>query len=180
MSFNFVPPKLKNPLSITVLGLTLSVFGSIDSVIAQSEPVAPSGIQAAQQKYLGQWKTEAKGAEDKTATVEIMPCAENPVNLCGKIIAIAEPFYPGTQNPKLDEKNKNKDLRTREIVGIQIISDLKPKKNGGYANGEIYSPRTGKTYRASMKLSAKDDNVLNVKGHVFLFSQTQRWTRVQN
>lgn len=129
--------------------------------------------------YHGKWKTEAKGEETKTATVDIAPCDNNTQNLCGKIVGLDEPLDPETNLPKKDKKNKDKSLRDRPIMGLQMISDLKPQKNGkGYEDGEIYSPKTGKTYRASMKL--KDQNTLNVKGHVFIFSSTQTWTRVQD
>lgn len=140
--------------------------------------VAPSCLLASftAQDYMGRWKTEAKDEESKIAIVEMNTCSEGSESLCGKIVWLEEPIDPETGLPKKDKKNKSKDLRDRDIMGLQMVSNMEPKQDGGYGKGEIYSPKTGKTYTATMKLDSKDQ--LNVTGHVFIFSRTQNWTRV--
>ncbi len=129
--------------------------------------------------YYGVWKTEAKGEETKTAYVKLGPCADAAENLCGKIVHLDEPTDPKTGLPKTDKNNRNKDLRDRPIMGLSMVYNLKPDGKGGYTDGTIYSPKSGKTYDASVKLNPDSSDLLDVTGHVLFFSSTQTWTRIK-
>ena len=165
-------------LSVTTLSAALNTNAFANDYTTQASHNGSQVSTKSSNSYLGFWKTEAKGEETKTATVEIHPCSEGSDILCGKIVGLDEPNDPETNQPKLDKNNTKKDFRNRPIMGLQMISGMKPAKNGGYSKGEIYSPKTGKIYRSSMKL--KDNDTLKVKGHVFVFSKTQTWRRTQN
>jgi uncharacterized protein (DUF2147 family) len=64
------------------------------------------------------------------------------------------------------------------LEGLQIISQLKPDGAGGYQNGEILDPKTGKTYSLKGKLS-KDGQKLELRGFLgfSLLGRDQTWTR---
>ena len=175
--------KMSNRI-LVVSGLSLGILCAPAAALRLA-PGSQTGTQAAAQQfstggayansYYGRWRTEAKDEESKTAVVELGPCAANEQHLCGKIIDIEEPLDPATGQPKLDKENNDKSLRQRPIIGLEMVWGLKPTQKGGYDGGQIYSPKTGKTYRASMKLV--DQHTLNVTGHVLFFTKTQTWRR---
>ena len=130
----------------------------------------PSQAQDAQE-VLGNWHTE-----NQRATVEIYECESG---YCGKIVELKEPNNPdGT--PKLDAENPDASLRSRPIVGTNILTGLAYEGEGEWEDGEIYDPESGKTYSCLMEL--KDDNTLEVRGFVglSLIGRSQTWTRVND
>lgn len=117
---------------------------------------------------LGEWSTE-----DDMATVRIYECSSG---YCGEIVALKEPEnLDGTA--KLDLENPDASLRSREIIGINILTGLEYEGEGEYGDGEIYDPKSGKTYSCLMEL--EDDNTLEVRGFVgfSLIGRSQTWTR---
>lgn len=70
---------------------------------------------------------------------------------------------------RLDIKNPNKDLRTRKIIGTDILSGLiYNRKQGRWVNGKIYDATSGKTWSATVWLT--DANTLYVRGYyIFRF-----------
>ncbi|MDP4022559.1 DUF2147 domain-containing protein [Methylobacterium sp. NEAU 140] len=76
----------------------------------------------------------------------------------------------------LDVKNPDPALRTRSVVGVQIL-DAPRAEGGGYA-GTLYNPNDGKTYSGSVKLTGPD--TLEVSGCVLgVLCKRQTWTRVR-
>lgn len=80
-----------------------------------------------------------------------------------------------------DIYNDNPKLRSRKLVGIDILLDLKGKKNGtAWKDGTYYSYENGGNYNATMKL---EDGVLYIKGYWWWFKflgRTKKWFRVDN
>ncbi|WP_315760218.1 DUF2147 domain-containing protein [Sphingomonas sp. Y38-1Y] len=111
----------------------------------------------------GRWLTE--GGQ---AIVAIRPCG---ANLCGAIERVVKPT-PGA--PTTDAKNPNPALRSRPYVGLTILSNFKDA--GSDWRGQIYDPKSGKTYRSMLKAAG---NNLEVKGCVAVFCRSQTWTRVK-
>ena len=121
------------------------------------------------QEVVGKWKLD-----DGTAIVEIYKSGDA---YNGKIVWLAEPANPdGT--PVLDDKNPDKALRSRKIMGLNMLSGLKPA-GGEYSGGKIYDPGNGKTYNCSMKV---EGDVLKVRGSLDkkgLLGRTMDWFRVK-
>ncbi len=116
----------------------------------------------------GVWLTPAGNSH-----IEIRLCGEK---LCGKIVWFTEPRNAdGTL--KLDEKNKKEALRTRPLLGLELMSGFTETGDGKWTKGRIYNPEDGQTYRS--KLEVKDHNTLNVSGCVLVFCKAQTWTRVK-
>ena len=121
------------------------------------------------QEVVGKWKLD-----DGTAIVEIYKSGDA---YNGKIVWLAEPSNPdGT--PVLDDKNPDKALRSRKIIGLNMLSGLKPA-DGEYSGGKIYDPGNGKTYNCSMKV---EGDILKVRGSLDkrgLLGRTMDWFRVK-
>ncbi|GAA0878048.1 DUF2147 domain-containing protein [Algoriphagus jejuensis] len=110
---------------------------------------------------------------DKTAKIEIY---RSDKEFEGKIIWMQNPNTNGS--PTLDAKNPEHKLKTRPIVGLTILDGLQ-YKDGVWKEGDIYDPKSGKTYSCELKLQTND--VLEVKGYIgFSFvGKTVKWTRVR-
>ncbi len=119
---------------------------------------------------LGEWYTE-----ESKAKVEIYACESS---YCGKIVWLKEPKNPDGTN-KRDANNPDEDLRSRTIIGTNILTGLQYDGDDEWEDGEIYDPESGKTY--SCRLELEDQNTLEVRGFVglSLLGRSQTWTRVQ-
>ena len=120
------------------------------------------------QDVTGKWKLE-----DGTALVEVYRQG-NVFN--GKIVWLKDP-YEADGTPAVDSNNPDKSLRSRKIIGLNMLSGLKAVK-GEYSGGKIYDPGNGKTYNCSMKV---EGNVLKVRGSLDkrgLIGRTMDWFRV--
>lgn len=118
---------------------------------------------AAPSPIVGRWQTD-----DGKAIVEVGPCG---AALCGKIVRflVAEP-----RGGARDDKNPDQSLRTRPLLGVQILSGL--KADGGAWKGRGYSPEEGRNFNATV---SADGTKLNVKGCVSFFCRTVVWTRAR-
>jgi uncharacterized protein (DUF2147 family) len=110
----------------------------------------------------GRWVTQKKDG-----VVEIYQCG---ATLCGKIAKFLVP--PPNGADQKDVNNPNKALRTRTLLGMNILTGF--KEVGDEWKGQIYDPTSGKTYR-SVVYKGKSGNLV-VKGCVGPFCQSQTWT----
>lgn len=123
---------------------------------------------AVAQDVIGKWKLE-----DGSAIVEIYKQDEV---YNGRIVWLNEPNGPDGK-PALDVNNPDKSLRSRKLMGLNMLHGLKPA-NGEYSGGKIYDPGNGKTYNCSMKVEGK---VLKVRGSLDkkgMLGRTMDWFRV--
>ncbi len=145
--------------------LLKAVTGAIFSLTALSNAWAQDT-----DAIIGEWYTE-----EGKAKIEIYSCESS---YCGKIVWLKEPKNPdGTT--KRDTKNPNEDLRSRTIVGTNILTALEYDGGDEWEDGEIYDPESGKTY--SCRLELEDQNTLEVRGFIglSLLGRSQTWTRVE-
>jgi uncharacterized protein (DUF2147 family) len=78
----------------------------------------------------------------------------------------------------VDDKNPDAKLRSRKLIGLNMLSGLK-KTGDEYSGGSIYDPGNGKTYNCSMKV---EGDVLKVRGSLDkrgLIGRTMDWFRVK-
>ena len=121
------------------------------------------------QDVVGKWKLE-----DGSAIVEVYRQGEV---YNGKIVWLAKPTE-ADGSPAVDDKNPDAKLRSRQLIGLNMLSNLK-KGNSEYAGGSIYDPGNGKTYNCSMKV---EGDVLKVRGSLDkrgLLGRTMDWFRVK-
>ena len=121
------------------------------------------------QDVVGKWKLE-----DGTAIVEVYKQGDV---FNGKIVWLEKPTEEdGT--PAKDDKNPDAKLRSRQLIGLNMLSNLK-QDGGEYKGGSIYDPGNGKTYNCSMKV---EGDVLKVRGSLDkkgLLGRTMDWFRVK-
>lgn len=121
----------------------------------------PLSAQAAA-PITGRWVTQSKDG-----VVEVYACGEN---LCGKLtkFLVNPPAGAGAK----DLNNPDKALRNRTILGMNVLTGFKAA--GNEWKGQIYDPKSGKTYR-SIVYKGKSGNLV-VKGCIGPFCQAQTWT----
>ena len=107
--------------------------------------------------------------------VEIYSCGEL---LCGRIAKLDEPLDEDGKE-KLDTNNPETALRSRTLLGMDLIAGFSRAGKRKWEDGTIYDPRDGKTYKCVMKLQR--DGTLKVRGYVGvpLLGKTVVWTRVE-
>ncbi len=95
----------------------------------------------------------------------------------GKLIWLKNPIDEETGKPKLDKHNPDDELKKRPTKGIILMSDFEYEEDGLWEEGDIYDPKSGKTYSCYMKLETMDQ--LKVRGYIgiSLIGRTTRWTR---
>lgn len=110
----------------------------------------------------GRWVTQ-----EKDGVVEIYQCG---TSICGKLAKFLK--APPNGNAQKDENNSDPKLRSRPLLGINLLSGFKAE--GKEWKGSIYDPRRGKTFR-SVVYKGKSGNLV-VKGCIGPLCQTQTWT----
>ncbi len=107
---------------------------------------------------------------DGYARVQIERCGGS---VCGAIAWMQVPNHPdGT--PKRDEHNDNPSLRERTLLGLPLMWGFRAAEDGRWADGRIYNPKNGNTYRAY--LEATKLGRLKVSGCLFIFCGSETWT----
>jgi len=85
-------------------------------------------------------------------------------------------------SPKLDVNNPNKDLRTRERIGLVFLRYFTFNEDEQiWEDGTVYDPRSGKTYNGNIRFDGTDKNKLLLRGYIggmTWLGKTSEWTRV--
>ena len=130
---------------------------------------------ADEDKILGLWNTPKKDCK-----IEIFKSGGK---YCGRIAWLKEPLYPADDDggmagrPVVDRENPNPNLRSRTLIGLQLIEGFTYIGKNVWEKGTIYNPDNGKTYKCKMILPAL--NRLEVRGFIGipLLGATSTWTR---
>jgi uncharacterized protein (DUF2147 family) len=126
------------------------------------------GLSAQAEEAAGVWMMDSG-----KVTVRIADCG---ASLCGTIVALKKPLDKKGR-PKLDKENPNPALRGRRVIGLTILSNMKPTGENSW-KGTIYNPDDGNTYSSRMML--KGANAMRVEGCVAsLFCKTIKFTRIK-
>lgn len=110
--------------------------------------------------------------EDKDGIIQIADCSGT---LCGTVVWLKNPVDPATGAPPTDKKNSDPALRSRPIMGLQVVSGMKPSSTAGKWDGQIYSIDDGKSFEGNLIL--KTDSEMRVQGCIMLLCQGETWTR---
>ena len=119
--------------------------------------------------------------QEKTSKIEVYKVGDK---YHGKIIWLSpeKTFETGSKTePNLDDKNPDEKLRSRKVLGIEILKGLE-WDDDEWDDGEIYDPESGSTY--SCYAEFEDDNNLNklkFRGYIgiSLIGRTAYWERVK-
>lgn len=137
-------------------GLSVAVLTGLWVVLAA--PQAHASVTASPE---GMWLVQ-----EKDGIFSIAPCPSDSGRLCGRLVGM-----------DYTDAEPEKDVWGRSECGLEIISDMKRRRNGRW-HGRILDPRGGRTYQASMWLA--DADTLKLRGYLGLtiFGETQTWKRV--
>lgn len=118
---------------------------------------------------LGKWTTE-----NEKSVVEIYQ--ENG-KFYAKMISLKTPIDPATGKPKLDKENPDPKLKSRPLIGLILLKDLRYESENYWGGGEIYDPESGNTY--SCRLKMKNKNELDMRGYmgISLIGRSTVWKR---
>ncbi|MXO48859.1 DUF2147 domain-containing protein [Erythrobacter vulgaris] len=126
--------------------------------------IAAAPLLAAQ-PVEGRWLTE-----ERDAVITIGDCGNT---LCGRITKFL--VTPPQGADQRDVNNRNPKLRSRKLMGMPVLTGF--TEDGDEWRGEIYDPKSGKTYRSIIR--RKNAATLEVKGCLGPFCQTQTWKRAR-
>ena len=112
----------------------------------------------------GRWRTD-----DGKAVITIAPCTTGGAALCGRISRFLVPEPAGGAR---DGNNPDRTLRSRSLMGVQVLSNL--ARDGQRWTGRGYSPEEGRHFNATVRV---EGGQLNVRGCVAVFCRTVVWTR---
>lgn len=118
--------------------------------------------------------------QEKEAQIKIYQSGST---YAGKIVWLKEPNDPETGKPKLDKKNPDTKLRSRPILGSDLLYGFTfDKSEKEWVGGTIYDGREGKTYKCYITLNT--DGTLKVRGYIGAswmgLGKTNTWTRKTN
>ena len=157
--------------SIAIGAVAASTAALLTAALITSGAVAQTPSTAG--SITGTWRTD-----DNRAIITIGPCsaasaatAPGNAQLCGRIsrFLVAEPAGGAR-----DGNNPNRTLRSRSLLGVQVLSGL--SRDGTRWTGSGYSPEEGRNFRATV---TPNGNRLTVRGCVAIFCRTVEWTRAR-
>jgi uncharacterized protein (DUF2147 family) len=121
---------------------------------------SPSIAQDAN-KVAGTWQSQSG-----ITRVKVSPCG---AGLCGHVV--------WQKSPSKDVHNPDPSKRERPIVGLQLVSNMKPVGNDEW-RGAIYNYEDGKTYHGKVKVVS--GNAIQIGGCVMggMLCQSKTWTKV--
>lgn len=122
-------------------------------------------------KIIGIWWNE-----EKSSRIEVY---EEKGKIYGKIVWIKVNTNPNGTAPRTDYLNPDEKLKTRPVIGVRILTDLVwDADDQEWTDGEIYDPKSGKTYSCYAEL--QKDGKLFLKGYVLgmtFIGRSTLWTR---
>ena len=118
----------------------------------------------------GEWYTTIKDAKIQISNTN--------GKYSGKIVWLKEPNDKNGK-AKIDDKNPDEKLRSRQVIGLAMLKNFYYSGDNVWKGGEIYDPKSGKTYSCKMTLD-ESGKKLEVRGFIgiSLIGRTEHWTRV--
>jgi uncharacterized protein (DUF2147 family) len=104
----------------------------------------------------------------------------------GRIAWLSDPVYGDDEpegeagQPRLDHENPDPALRSRPLLGMELMRDFTFNGKNKWEDGRIYDPESGKEYRC--KVTMKDPGTLEIFGYIKVgfakFGRDTIWKRV--
>lgn len=98
--------------------------------------------------------------------------------LCGNIVWLKVSSNPQTGEPFTDRNNPDPAIRGRPLLGLQVITDLKPGRDAGEWTAKVYSPNEGHSFDASFFMESPNSIKMEGCKLAGLLCRSQIWTRV--
>lgn len=126
--------------------------------------------QTAGDKVLGVWLND-----EKTGKIEIYRTGDK---YYGKLIWGKNLFEADGKTSKKDNKNPDIKLKNKALYNLVILTNFTYNNDGIWENGNIYDPKSGKTYSCQMELI---NGRLKMTGYIgfTLLGRTVYWDKVR-
>lgn len=163
-AFAICPLRRKKPARTagTMVGLIALTLASTS--VMHGDARAQTGADIS-----GNWATRGFGS-----IVQLRPCAGAAQTMCGRILWLWEP-NDAQERSRVDTHNPDRGLRTRSLIGVEIVQNLRETSPGVWSGGSLYNPDDGRTYTGEITLR---NGVLELRGCALsVFCQTQIWRR---
>jgi uncharacterized protein (DUF2147 family) len=118
----------------------------------------------------GTWLTA-----DGAAMIRFEQCVPS---RCGRLVWLRDPIDPETGAQLLDKNNPDPALRTRQLLGIALITDVTPVRQGEW-QAKAYNAEDAGTYAVTLRLAAPDKLALKGCGLAGLICRTEYWSRAR-
>jgi uncharacterized protein (DUF2147 family) len=141
-------------------------FGFMIAMLTAVLVAAPSRAQAAGPD--GIWLTQAGDAK-----VRVSKCGSG---ICGVVVWLRDPIDPATGKAQVDDKNSNRALARRPIIGLSLFAGMRPAGANKWS-GQIYNADDGKSYASSVSVAGPD--ALKVEGCVGGLCGGETWSRAR-
>lgn len=132
----------------------------------------------------GAWAADIAGTwltEGGASKIRLEPCAQAGAGaLCGKLVWLREPNDPKTGGPVTDRRNPDPALKGRALLGVVLISGIKPGEEAGEWTARAYNADDGKTYDVTLKLQEDGNLELEGCGLGGIVCQGETWTRTKD
>ena len=121
-------------------------------------------LEGLEKTIIGYWLTSE-------SVVEVKSCGDQ---ICAEIVhlLVVEGIEPKSV---FDENNTNANLRTRSLIGINLLEGFNNKidSDNSIKGGKIYNPRDGRFYKSKLKLL--NNGNLKVEGCLLFFCDGEEW-----
>lgn len=121
-------------------------------------------LEGLEKTIIGYWLTSE-------SVVEVKSCGDQ---ICAEIVhlLVEEGIDPKSV---LDENNVNANLRSRSLIGINLLEGFNNKidSDNSIKGGKIYNPRDGRFYKSKLKLL--NNGNLKVEGCLLFFCDGEEW-----
>ena len=106
-------------------------------------------------------------------TIRIQSCGPD---LCAMIASVKPPLDPATGEPQTDKNNSDAAKRGRPLVGIEVLSSMRP--NGARKwSGQLYDPDRGVTLGGN--LLELDQDTIRIEGCLLMLCGGEELHRVK-
>lgn len=114
--------------------------------------------------------------EDEESMVEIYDCDDA---MCGRVVWMLE--ERGEDGEILtDMYNPDPDLRSVPILGLEVMTDIRPTDEDKVWQGRVYNPKDGRTYDFWLTVKSEQQITIQGCGLYNLVCQTHTWNRVES
>ena len=127
---------------------------------------------AASLSPVGMWKTIDDASGKPKSLVGI---TEKDGVISGTVEKI---FDPAKQDAKCEECAADDPRKGKPVIGMTILTGLKPEGSNVYGGGKILDPNNGKIYNARVTV-IDGGKKLEMRGSILFFGRTQTWIRVE-
>ena len=151
-------------ITLAVIGLALAAWPAA----AQDAQPAPEEAQPAP---YGVWMPE-----DEESMVEIYDCEDA---MCARVVWMNE---ERDENGEIltDIYNPDPALRSVPVLGLEIMTDIKPTDEDKVWQGRVYNPKDGRTYDFWLTVKSEQQITIQGCGLYNLICQTHTWNRVES